>query len=145
MLQNNLEASNQKSKPIWPNTFWRIFRCIEHKQKLFPFLEEKCFQNDTGTKHRTIRTKDGSTFIIEVSSHKESFSYHDHIRQNYPVKTTINNTSKILKGLLHAYGYDASCFEDFKTCLINEHNLINVEEAVWINPRWFFLIVLSWS
>ena len=54
---------------------------------------------------------------------------------DYPVKATINNASDIQKGLLYVYGYDKSSFEDFKTGLMNQHNLTNVEEVIWIKPQ----------
>ena len=28
-------------------------------------------------------------------------------------------------------GYDMSCFEEFKTGLVDQHSLINVEEVLW--------------
>ena len=135
MLQNNLEAPNQKPKPIFP-THFDVTLDIEHKLKISPSLLKKCIQNHTGTQSRIIRTKDATTFIIEISSHKESVAMTilDKIH-NYPVKTTINNTSDIQKGLVYVYGYDISSFEVFKTGLMNEHNLINVEEAIWIKPQ----------
>ena len=135
MLQNNLEAPNQKPKPISPTHFDVTF-AIDHKRKISPFLLEKCIQNQTGTKPGTIRTKDTTTFIIEISSHKESVAMTilDKIH-NYPIKTIINYTSDIQKGLIYIYGYDISSFEDFKTGLMNEHNLINVEEAIWMKPQ----------
>ena len=135
MLESNFEAPNQKPKPIFP-THFDITLALEHKRKISPFLLEKCIQNHTGTKPRTIRTKDATTFIIEISSHKESVAMTvlDKIH-NHPVKTTINNTSDIQKGLIYVYGYDMSSFEDFKTGLINQNNLINVEEAIWMKPK----------
>ena len=39
-----------------------------------PFLLEKCIASHTGSKPRTNRTKDATTFIIEVSSHSESIA-----------------------------------------------------------------------
>ena len=48
MLQNNLEAPNQK--PIFPTHFDVKF-AIEHKQKISPLLQEKCIQSNTGKKH----------------------------------------------------------------------------------------------
>ena len=53
----------------------------------------------------------------------------------YPFQTTINNANDILKGLIYVYGYDASYFEDFQTDFMNQHNLINVEETIWIYRR----------
>ena len=103
MLQNNLEAPNQKPKPIFPTHFGITF-ALEHKRKITPFLLEKCIQNHTGTKPRMIRTKDATTFIIEISSRKESVAMTilDKVH-NYPVESTINNTSDIQKGLLYIY------------------------------------------
>ena len=114
MLQNNFEAPNQKPKYIFPTHFDVIY-AIEHRRKISPFLSEKCIQNHTGTKPRTIRTKDATTFIIEISSHKESVAMTilDKIH-NYPVQTAINKTSHIQKGLLYVYGYESS-FQVFKT------------------------------
>ena len=135
MLQNNLEEPNQKPKPIFPSLFDLKFT-IEHKRKISPFLLEKCIQNHTGTKPRTIRTKDATTFIIEISSRKESVAMIILVKiHNYPVKTIINNTSDIQKGLIYVYGYNMSSLEVFKTGLMNEHNLINVEEAIWMKPQ----------
>ena len=65
--QNNLESPKRKPKPIFPTHFDVTFD-IEHKQKISTFLLKKCIKNHTGTKPRTIRTEDATTFIIEISS-----------------------------------------------------------------------------
>ena len=93
--------------------------------------------NHTGSKPGTIITKDATTFVIEVSSHSDSIVMivigKNH---NYPVETFINYSSDVLKGLVYVYGYDTSCFEKFKTALVNQLGLVNMGEApLWIKLK----------
>ena len=71
MLTNNHESVEPKYKLP---THFDCKLSAEHKRKLSHFLLEKCILKHTGSKPLTIRTKDATTFIMEVSSHSESIA-----------------------------------------------------------------------
>ena len=73
MLTNNLESVHPEPKSKFPSHV-DCKLSAEYKRKLSPFLLEKYIANHTGSKPRTIRTKDAITFIIEVSSCSESIA-----------------------------------------------------------------------
>ena len=72
-------------------THFDVKLAIEHKRKISPFLLEKCIQNHIGTKPRT---KDATTFIIEISSHKESVTTPQQIA---PLLSSASIVTKIIK------------------------------------------------
>ena len=79
---------------------------------------------------------DASTFVNEISSHSESGTMTALDKTyKYPVQTSINNTSDIQNGLVYVYGFDITSFDRFKTGSMNQHSLVNVEEAIWIEPK----------
>ena len=73
----------------------------------------------------TARTKDATTFIIEVSSHSESIDTTD-LDKIFPVSTTEAMDKKAL------YTDTTRRILKFETGLVNQHQhgLVNVEEGV---------------
>ena len=94
---NNLKSVNLKPKSKFSTHFDCQF-AVELKRKISPFILEKCIKDHIGAKPRT---KDASTFFIEISTHSESVSMTalDKIYK-FPVQTRVNNTSDIQKGLI---------------------------------------------
>ena len=137
MMENNtVNASITKTKIVFPTYFDIKFDSPQLKRNISPFLLEKCIQAKIGNKPRTIRTKDSTTFTIQVSKKEESISLSkiDSINGT-PVTVTLNDSADISKGLIYIYEYDMTDFDSFKAGLMNRHGLVNVEEAVWIKPR----------
>ena len=137
MMENNtVNASITKTKIVFPTYFDIKFDSPQLKRNISPFLLEKCIQAKIGNKPRTIRTKDSTTFTIQVSKKEESISLSkiDSINGT-PVTVTLNDSADISKGLIYIYEYDMTDFDSFKAGLMNRHGLVNVEEAVWVKPR----------
>ena len=134
-------SNNSRSTTSRPNSevFPAVFNCKldpANKRKITPFLLEKCIEQIIGSKPRTIRTRDESTFVVRVSNKRESYAMSKLTKiMNYDVETSVNSSSDVEKGLIYIYGYDLSNFESFKKSLVSELNLVNVEEATWIKSR----------
>ena len=137
MMENNIVGSAiTKTKPLFPTYFDLKFDTPLQKRKISPFLLEKCIQAKIGNKPRTIRTKDSTTFVIQVSKKEESIALSkiDEI-SGVRCSVTLNDSADIAKGLIYIHEYDMTDFDAFKAGLMQRHGLVNVEEAVWIKPR----------
>ena len=137
MMENNIVGSAMtKTKIPFPTYFDLKFDSPQQKRKISPFLLEKCIQAKIGNKPRTIRTKDSTTFVIQVSKKEESIALSkiDEIN-GVRCSVTLNDSADIAKGLIYIYDYDMTDFDSFKAGLMQQRGLVNVEEAVWIKPR----------
>ena len=137
MMENNIVGSaTTKTKNHFPTYFDLKFDSPQQKRKISPFLLEKCIQAKIGNKPRTIRTKDSTTFVIQVSKKEESIALSkiDEI-SGVRCSVTLNDSADVAKGLIYIYDYDMTDFDSFKTGLMQQRGLVNVEEAVWIKPR----------
>ena len=75
MMENNtVNASITKTKIVFPTYFDIKFDSPQVKRNISPFLLEKCIHAKIGNKPRTIRTKDSTTFTIQVSKKEDSIS-----------------------------------------------------------------------
>ena len=117
ILENNLDSKIFKQKTN-VNLFPTHFDCKldpANKRKISPFLLEKCIQQYIGAKPRTIRTKDESTFTVQVCSEKESRAMSTVTDINgYPTVVTVNESTDVQKGLIYLYGYDLQDLDSFK-------------------------------
>ena len=52
-----------------------------------------------------------------------------------PVKTVVNNSSNVFKGLVYSHGYNMGDFDRHKEGLITQHGPAKVEEVMWIKSR----------
>ena len=108
----------------------------ESKKKISPWLLEKCLQNSLGGKPKSIRSKNPTTFIIEVQGKRQSTEV-TRIKSinGYPVKIEPNRTIGSCKGLVYIYNYNMSEFEHFKQNLITDLGLSDAVEATWIKSK----------
>ena len=73
LLQNNPEEPNKKYKAMFP-THFNVKLAIEYKRKISTTSSSRKVHPKTTLAQNLepYRTKDATTFIIEISSHKES-------------------------------------------------------------------------
>ena len=120
--------------------FNSFFDCIlpseEQKRKLKPWVLEKHIEQHIGSKPRSIRTKNSSTFTVEIGTQAESRAmYTLSSIGGIPTKVTVNSDSNLTKGLIYVHGYSMLNFNKYKEGLQKQYGLANVEEAPWIKPR----------
>ena len=130
--------------PVTPVTYHTHFDCVmneESKKKISPWLLEKCLQNSLGGKPKSIRSKNPTTFIIEVLGKRQSTEV-TRIKSinGFPAKIEPNKTIGSSRGLVYVYNYNMSEFEQFKQNLITDLGLSDVVEATWIESKakWSF-------
>ena len=103
-----------------------------------PWIVEKAIKEHTGKTPRKCRgsPQDEDTFVIEVASLEESRKMST-LRKigDHEVTVQVNNNQNLQKGLIYIQGYDMLEFDDYKTELINENNLVGAEHATWITTR----------
>lgn len=131
IIEGETEAPTKASKK-----FPTHFNCMmgeENKRKFTPWLLEKSISNCLGSKPRTIRTLNNTTFVVEVVSKEQgaALANLNNIHGN-EVRVEVNNNLSVNKGLIHVYGYNMTNFERFKKGLIDEYGLANVTEATWM-------------
>ena len=138
MLENNLDSKIPRQKPK-NAVFATHFDCKldpVNKRKINPFLLERCIQQVIGSKPRTIRTKDSSTFTIQIGTQKESYAMSELTAiNNFPCQISVNESLEMQKGLIYIYGYDMENPESFKKALIDQYQLAAVEQPFWIKPK----------
>ena len=131
------EDSDTQIRPIpkFPTTFdCKVPQ--EEKRKIKPWLLEKCVAAHIDGKPISIRTKDPSTFIIEVSNKRQSKLMTSFNNINgIPAIITINTTANVQKGLIYTQGYYMNDFEAYKKGLQEQYGITDVEEAIWIKPK----------
>ena len=108
----------------------------QQKRKTSPWILEKSLTHLIGSKPKSIRTKNKTTYTFEVKNEKESHSAQKITKlNNIEVKITANNSIKTEKGLAFLYGYNLSDAESYKESLAETLGAAKVETADWINPK----------
>ena len=102
------------------------------KRKFTPWLLEKCMEQQVGSKPKTIRTINKTTFTVEIATKEERIAMQAVGNINIiDVEVTVN-TALINKGLVYIYGYNMVDFESFKEGLTKQYGLSSIIEATWI-------------
>ena len=134
ILENNCEYT-QRPTQQYPTHF----DCImdeSNKRKFTPWLLEKCIEKHIGSKPKSIRTVNKTTFIIEVCNKEQGSAVQTITNINgIDAEIKINNFAHLNKGLIYVYGYNMVDFDGFKSKLMEQHNLQDVKEASWIKTR----------
>ena len=133
-----MENNNEYYRPP-KSTFPTLFDCtMEEGQKktLSPWLLEKSISHTIQGKPKSIRSKNKTTFTIEISTEKES-KYLSSLRflNNIPVQISVNETNNVNKGLIYVYNYDMSNFPTFRNDLMKHLGVIDVVEPTWIKRQ----------
>ena len=134
ILQDNNEYYTRQTE-----NFKAYFDCTvteEEKRKITPWLLEKCLTNLIGSKPVAIRTKNRTTFSVELATEvacREILK----VRTigEWQVQIKRSETKGGSKGLVYVYGYNMIKIEEFMKGLIAEHGLIDAVEAHWIRPK----------
>ena len=139
MRARQIYANNNESmeKPKTKHqTYFDIEIDEEKKKKLSPWFIEKSISSYLDNKPKTIRTKNKTTFTIEVQTRQDSLNIMK-IQSicGTPAKVTANESVGIIKGLVYIYGYNLCDFENFKEKLTQDLGLQNAEMADWIKPK----------
>ena len=134
ILQNNNEHSDTQR-----TRFATHFDCEmteQDKRRFTPWLLEKCLEKVLNKKPLTIRSKTKTIFTVEVSSAEESRVMQTLSNLNgIHIKTTINTSLNIRKGLTYIYNYNLADFPEFRKELMEQYGLLDVIEPGWIRSR----------
>ena len=87
-------------------------------------------------KPKSIRARSKRTVTIELSKAEESRAMQAMTNINdTPIKTTINTTLNICKGLVYIYNYNLVDFPEFRKGMMEQHGLQDLTEPQWIKPN----------
>ena len=88
---------------------------------------EKCVTNVLGSKPKTIRTLNKTTFTIEVQDNEQSAQLAKLRNSNgIDVKVAVNKAPGANRGLVYVYQYNLADMENFKQGLMNDYGLVEV-------------------
>ena len=134
ILENNCEYV-QRPTQQYP-THFDCKMNEQDKRRFTPWLLEKCIEKHIGSKPKSIRTANKTTFIIEVNSKEQSNAIQTIAKLNgIETEIKVNSFAHLNKGLIYVYGYNMRNFEVFRERLIEQHGLQDVKEAPWIKTR----------
>ena len=93
-------------------------------------------EQQVGSKPKTIRITNKTTFIVEIATREESITMQAVNKINgINVEGTVNIALNINKGLVYIYEYNTVDFEAFKAGLAKQYGLSNIVEAIWIKSK----------
>ena len=116
------------------------------KRQFSPWLLERSISDFLGSKPKSIRSKNQTTFTIEVQNETQSKKIQSlQMLNGKSIELSINKNIQVQKGLVYIYGYDMNNFQDYKSSMMNDLGVMNVEEATWIKPRNKFATALPLS
>ena len=127
ILERNNEFIEKPTRP-YP-THFNCKMDESDKRKFTPCLLERCLEQQVGSKPKTIRTTNKTTFTVEIATKEESITMQTVSNINgINVEVTVNTALNINKGLVYIYGYNMVDFASFKG-LTKQYGLSSVIEA----------------
>ena len=138
ILENKDECIRQGTKQISVtfNAFFDIAIEKTQKRSFTPWLLEKCLTGAIGQRPKSVRSKNDTTLIVEVSSEQQGKKLLTlKTLNNIPIKVEISSTRRLKKALVYIYNYDLSDFPKFRESLKNDLGVGDVELTPWIKPR----------
>ena len=130
ILQKNNEFSESPRKAF--TTHFDCEMTEVNKRKFTPWLLEKCITNIIGSKPKSIRSRSKTVFTIQGSNAEESTIMQLLSQINdIPIKTTVNTSLNICKGLICVYNYNLADYPEFRKDLMCQHGLVEVLEPQW--------------
>ena len=106
------------------------------KKALSPWLLEKCFEGSIGSKPKSIRSKNSTTYTVEVTDQKQSAKIQILKELNgKQIQVEKNEHVAVNKGLIHVYNYNMKNFESFKRSLCEDLGLADATQATWIKSK----------